>query len=366
LSDAKYYAQRALTTEAMPLTKYSFELPYVAFFLLPGERLHLKYSRGSIDTIAEVLSVQYDLSTHRIKVVCGNQRGWRDSFGFWLSDVQQYAAQLIDHDSLSPFASASLTLSTLMTFEARLTFSNTSDEHGIASHRSGASNYSWEFFLVGYTYTFTCYRSSDGVPFTINYTAPNGVQPGVEYHVAVAFRHGRMSMFLDGQLVAFADYSEGALKIPAFRLSTGTFFCGTAAGYFFEGNVREVRLWNIARTPEAIALDYASSLSGTETGLVMLLPCNEGAGSTANDLTVNGNNAFMTLGSGWAAIATASDSLPEEFSGFAGYGAGNLSWDKDWADEIVAWAKQNSGHWLGVVDQAVDDDQRSYMVSRWW
>jgi hypothetical protein len=87
-SDAKLFAQRILSTEGIPLTTYQFEVPWQAFFVLPGKQIHLTYSPLGIDTVVEVLEVKHDLINCRITIIAGDRRGWRDAFGWWVSDSQ--------------------------------------------------------------------------------------------------------------------------------------------------------------------------------------------------------------------------------------------------------------------------------------
>jgi hypothetical protein len=87
-ADAKYYAERLLTTEGVPLVKYRFDAAWTGFFLLPGDNVHLVYTPKNIDTVVEVLEVRHDLINGRVQLVCGDRRGWRDSYGWWVSDSQ--------------------------------------------------------------------------------------------------------------------------------------------------------------------------------------------------------------------------------------------------------------------------------------
>jgi hypothetical protein len=87
-SDAKLYAQRILSTEGIPLTTYRFDVPWQAFFVLPGKQIHLTYSLTGLDAVIEVLEVRHDLINCVISIVAGDRRGWSDAFGWWVSDSQ--------------------------------------------------------------------------------------------------------------------------------------------------------------------------------------------------------------------------------------------------------------------------------------
>lgn len=84
--DAIYWAQRFLVTEGEPLVKYFLAVPWNGFFLLPTDKIHVTYERSNFDTVLEVLEVNYDLISGQLKLVCGNQRGFGDSFWFWSED----------------------------------------------------------------------------------------------------------------------------------------------------------------------------------------------------------------------------------------------------------------------------------------
>lgn len=86
-TDATYYGQRLVTTEGEDLVKYRLSLPLCAFFLLPTERIRVRHPRYALDAVLEVLEVSYALTSGRVSVVAGNQRGWGDSFGFWVADT---------------------------------------------------------------------------------------------------------------------------------------------------------------------------------------------------------------------------------------------------------------------------------------
>jgi hypothetical protein len=63
---------------------------------------------------------------------------------------------------------------------------------------------------------------------------------------------------------------------------------------FFKGNIREVRIWNTARTESEIQESMYRKLSGFETGLVAYYPMNEGRNKTVYDKTLNKNHGTMT------------------------------------------------------------------------
>ena len=87
-ADADLYAQRWLTTNAQPLVKYTGQIPWQAFLTLPGDQFLLTYTRGGVNEVVEVLEAKHDLIAGKVSLVCGNRRGWIDTFGWWVADSQ--------------------------------------------------------------------------------------------------------------------------------------------------------------------------------------------------------------------------------------------------------------------------------------
>lgn len=57
-------------------------------------------------------------------------------------------------------------------------------------------------------------------------------------------------------------------------------------GIPFYGGVDEVRLWNVARTDEEILGSMNNALFGSEEGLILYFPLNEGSGDEVSDYSV--------------------------------------------------------------------------------
>ncbi len=63
--------------------------------------------------------------------------------------------------------------------------------------------------------------------------------------------------------------------------------------HYWQGYLSDFRLWNIARTPEAIKKDMHHRLEGNEAGLVAYLPFDEGTGNSVSDKTGNVNDGAI-------------------------------------------------------------------------
>jgi hypothetical protein len=85
--DAVHWASRYLSTDAQPLVRVFLTVPWTGFLILPSDKVHVTYERNGFDAVLEVLEVGYDLIGGNVKLVCGNLRGFGDSFGYWVADI---------------------------------------------------------------------------------------------------------------------------------------------------------------------------------------------------------------------------------------------------------------------------------------
>ena len=111
------------------------------------------------------------------------------------------------------------------------------------------------------------------------------------YHVAGVFDGTSLKIYVNGLLQNTTTVS-GTIS-P----STGTVMNfgenPTFTGRYFNGDIDEVRIWNVARTQEEIQQYMAVSLSGSEPGLAGYWPMNEGSGTITHDQTSHGNNGTL-------------------------------------------------------------------------
>jgi len=126
---------------------------------------------------------------------------------------------------------------------------------------------------VGTERSFEILILADG---KIRYQAVNNSGIGIEFdrglvvvnewqHVAMTLDGEKLKGYLNGELVGEADFT-GTLNQPDIPFIIGASRSGT--GYFFDGLIDEVRVWDFARTDTEIQTDMSTTLNGDETGLI--------------------------------------------------------------------------------------------------
>ena len=110
----------------------------------------------------------------------------------------------------------------------------------------------------------------------IRYQAVNDSGVGIEFdqglvvvnewqHVAMTLDGEKLKGYLNGEFVGEIDFT-GTLNQPDIPFIIGASRSGT--GYFFDGLIDEVRVWDFARTDTEIQTDMSTTLNGDETGLI--------------------------------------------------------------------------------------------------
>ncbi|MCR8994667.1 LamG domain-containing protein [Brevibacillus laterosporus] len=120
------------------------------------------------------------------------------------------------------------------------------------------------------------------------------------YHLAVTYDGGGLTdglkIYINGikqELMPVYGYgSTTPLKTIASNFNVGRRY----DGYYYQGIVDEIRLWNFARLEAQIIADRHRVLIGTETGLVGYWRFEEGVGVLAQDSSVSKNNGSLQNG----------------------------------------------------------------------
>lgn len=121
------------------------------------------------------------------------------------------------------------------------------------------------------------------------------VRPGEWYHVAHVWTLSAQLLYLNGELVSHVAITEhthdrGIVIMIGQRASF--------AGSFFAGLLDEIRIWNVARSAEDIALYRAVSLAPTVVGLTGYFQFNEGSGNAGTSTSPRYEAAFLD-GADW-------------------------------------------------------------------
>lgn len=118
-------------------------------------------------------------------------------------------------------------------------------------------------------------------------------EDGNWHHIAMTWKQNTtdgFASYLDGQLIEKRNSSDTPLPEIDANVIFGSEY-GTHE--FMDGDLDEVRIWNIARTISEIRENMNSPLSGSESGLVSYFQFNEGQGTITHDF-ISGNIGTLT------------------------------------------------------------------------
>jgi hypothetical protein len=118
-------------------------------------------------------------------------------------------------------------------------------------------------------------------------------------HLAMARSGGVLQVYVNGVLERTAPApldvtSDGPLRIGANRGNNSG--AEGAPVFAFGGQVREVRIWNVARTAQEFAADRSRCLSRTAPGLVALYRFESRSGDALRDGSGNANHGVLRNG----------------------------------------------------------------------
>lgn len=140
----------------------------------------------------------------------------------------------------------------------------------------------------------------------VNTTGSTTLVDNEWYHAAVTWDGTTLNLYLNGRLEASnnltPEASDGTMILAANR---------AVGNRFVDGNIDELRFWNIARSEEEIRENMHLTLQGCETGLLAYYQFNENTGITLNDKTNNGYTATLAGTTTWEAsgVNTGQDAL---------------------------------------------------------
>ena len=384
-ADAIYYAQRVLTTEALPRVNYQFRLPWKGLLLAPGDQIRVQTSRfvdsplllEPSDVILEILEVNQDLTEGQVTITAGDRRGWSDTFGHWLGET----------GTISPVGGGEL--------PTNLAIHLAADQSGLVPNQHAA------FWLDISGNERHATQPFPGNVAELKTNQLNGF-PVVRFRPVA----GSPSLILMPNL-SFLNQGEvfAVVKTSADPASVGSYLWNmgnpatppkypNTSGVITEnfgsntthtiGNITpDLSGWhivNIISTPD----EYTFNLDGTEeytTGtntvyfpgvgpIVVHVGGLLGSNLASDDreiaelfispvkLTSTQRTAALQYLSDKYALAVVSAGGPPP------------AWDAAWTDAESHTARQNAGFWTDVgdsnVELAKDVDVRSHLASRWW
>jgi len=139
-----------------------------------------------------------------------------------------------------------------------------------------------------------------------NYASNGFAMIGVDYtvgvwtHIALVHDNGMLSAYKDGVLIdsvpsgTTLQPNTGAQPV----LHVGGIINSPVRNWTFEGDIDEVRIWNVARTQTQIQQDMSAPLAGGEPGLAAYYRMSDGSGATVTDDSGNGWTATFPDGQG--------------------------------------------------------------------
>jgi hypothetical protein len=107
------------------------------------------------------------------------------------------------------------------------------------------------------------------------------------HHFAITYDGNTLIYYLDGE--EFERYAvEGYLRTGTMRMTIGHI-----TTYWLEGNMSDIRIWNITRTSEEILNNMNRRMNGDEEGLIFYMPLGDEDTEIVRDI-VGGNHATCT------------------------------------------------------------------------
>ena len=156
-----------------------------------------------------------------------------------------------------------------------------SNNRAVLAMRTSVSNTRWSIHLNESANSMGLWNGSAYTTFPYNFV------PGTWHHVAVSFTGSATIFYING-VQAHSMFTQINTSVTNTPFAVGS---PNDPGYLHEdfvGEMDEVRVWNVVRTPAQILASKDGGLSGTETGLVTYLPFNENSGTITADKSSNG------------------------------------------------------------------------------
>jgi len=147
---------------------------------------------------------------------------------------------------------------------------------------------------------------------------------GEWFHLTVRRNSGQLEVYINGTQLGSSVASTHNIQISnVVRIGSSVH----AGGQYFNGNMDEVRIWNIARTDEEIQSSMYVNLLGNETGLIGYWNFNED--NPWEDLSGNGND-----GTAYGNAAAVESTAPITASGLMTFNIGSGTIPRNFNEDI--------------------------------
>ncbi len=266
-----------------------------------GLLAYYKMNEGSAQTVGDATTNAYNGTRGANSSVASDDPTWAAS-------PVQFGNNAVSFDGTNDYVSipaAAINNLTSGTIEA-LVYLNSLTQAPILAKQSNAEN-TYATLTVGY-YADATGALVAGTPGVVYYHSQNGIavlnsgsttlSATTWSHVAVSFNASGASLYINGVLVGSAS---GNYSQPNDLTVTSTRLGSWSTGGFLNGNLDEVRVWNVVRTQSQIQTSMGTTLTSSQSGLVTLYSADQGIPSGTNtgltiliDNSTNNNHGALT------------------------------------------------------------------------
>ena len=143
--------------------------------------------------------------------------------------------------------------------------------------------FSLKFIQASNQYRLIIYESP-AISSTLNISSSN-IPINNYSHILAQVTNDSLQLFVNGLRVASQAVPASFLPTVDINETSNNLTIGNG----LMGNLDELRIWNMSKTKQKIAQDFARIISGGEPGIALYLRMNEGLGNYAYDGSKNGN-----------------------------------------------------------------------------